>query len=248
MVRRVGRIVVAAAAIGVALLVANAAVSVYHTAQLRNESAAVLRSNELLLALDNVLSLVKDAESGQRGYVITGRAEYLEPYRAAVGSIQAQLNSLERLTSAEPVQQRLMADLRRQVGAKLGELDLTIGLRDRKGFDLARDVIVLGAGRAEMEALRATAAAMASHESQVLIEREAATDRTYRATLVGEALSSLAALAALIGFTLLLARHLRARDDAEAVIAGAGRAAADDAREHRRCRRSRPISRAASPT
>ncbi len=222
MVRRVGRIVIAAAAIGAVLLVANAAVSVYHTAQLRSESAAVLRSNELLLALDNVLSLVKDAESGQRGYVITGRQEYLAPYRAAVDSIQAQLNSLERLTGADPVQQGLMAELRRHVGAKLGELDLTLGLRDRKGFDLTRDVIALGAGRAEMEALRAAAAEMAAHESQRLVGREAAADRTFRAALVGEIVAGLAALAALIGFTILLARHLRARDDAEAVISAQG--------------------------
>jgi CHASE3 domain sensor protein len=103
---RAGRVVIAAAAIGAAVLVGNAAVSVYHTAMLRNESAAVLRSNELLLALDNVLSLVKDAESGQRGYVITGRAEYLEPYRAAVASIQAQLDLLERQTREDPVQRR----------------------------------------------------------------------------------------------------------------------------------------------
>ena len=121
----------------------------------------MLHSNELLLALDNVLSLVKDAESGQRGYVITGEPEYLAPYRAAVASIQAQMDALERLARDDPVQQRLMADVRRRVGAKLGELELTIGLRDRKGFDLARDVIVLGAGRAEMDALRATAAEMA---------------------------------------------------------------------------------------
>ena len=117
----------------------------------------MLHSNELLLALDNVLSLVKDAESGQRGYVITGRPEYLDPYRAAAASIEAQLDALERLAREDPAQRRLMADVRRRVGAKLGELELTIGLRDRKGFDLARDVIALGAGRAEMEALRATA-------------------------------------------------------------------------------------------
>ena len=234
MVRRVGRIVIAAAAIGAALLVGNVAVSVYHTAQLRHESAAVLRSNELLLALDNVLSLVKDAESGQRGYVITGRQEYLAPYRAAVGSIQAQMDALERLTRADPVQERLMADVRRRVGAKLGELELTVGLRDRKGFDLTRDVILLGAGRAEMEALRATAAEMAAHETERLVAREAAADRTYRAALVGEALSTLAALAALIGLSILLARHLRARDAAEGGDLGAGRAPAHDARQHRR--------------
>ena len=184
MVRRVGRIVIAAAAIGAAVLVGNAAVSVFRTAQLRHESAAVLHSNELLLALDNVLSLVKDAESGQRGYVITGDPEYLAPYRAAVASIQAQLDVLERLASEDPVQQRLMADVRRRVGAKLGELELTVGLRDRKGFDLTRDVIVLGAGRAQMEALRATVAEMAAHEGQRLAARQAAADATYRTALV----------------------------------------------------------------
>ena len=106
MVRRVGRIVIAAAAIGAAVLVGNAAVSVFHTAALRNESAAVLHSNELLLALDNVLSLVKDAESGQRGYVITGDPEYLAPYRAAIASIQAQMDALDRPAREHPVQQR----------------------------------------------------------------------------------------------------------------------------------------------
>ena len=222
MVRRVGRIVIAAAAIGAAVLVGNAAVSVFHTAALRNESAAVLHSNELLLALDNVLSLVKDAESGQRGYVITGDPEYLAPYRAAVASIQAQLDALERLAREDPVQQRLMADVRRRVGAKLGELELTIGVRDRKGFDLTRNVMVLGTGRAEMEALRATAAEMAAHEAQRLVARQAAADATYRAALFSEVLAALAAVAALIGLSIVLARHLRARDEAEALIAAQG--------------------------
>jgi PAS domain S-box-containing protein len=222
MVRRVGRIVIAAAVIGAAVLVGNAAVSVYHTAVLRNESAAVLHSNELLLALDNVLSLIKDAESGQRGYVITGRPEYLAPYRAAVASIQAQMDALERLAREDPVQQRLMADVRRRVGAKLGELEMTIGVRDRKGFDLARDVIALGAGHAEMEALRATAAEMAAHEAQRLLARQAAADATYRAALFSEVLAALAAVAALIGLSIVLVRHLRARDEAEALVTAQG--------------------------
>ena len=222
MVRRVGRIVIAAAAIGAAVLVGNTAVSVFQTAALHNESAAVLHSNELLLALDNVLSLVKDAESGQRGYVITGRPEYLAPYRSAAASIEAQLDALERLAREDAVQRRLMADLRRRVGAKLGELELTVGLRDRKGFDLTRDVIALGAGRAEMEALRATAGEMAAHEAQRLAARQAAADATYRTALTSEVLAALAAIAALIGLSIVLVRHLRARDEAEALITAQG--------------------------
>src|SRR5580765_974694 len=80
MARRVGRTVVAAVTIGAALLVGNLLLSTLNTRQLRDESANVAHSSELLLALDNVLSLVKDAETGQRGYVITGKPEYLEPY------------------------------------------------------------------------------------------------------------------------------------------------------------------------
>ena len=218
MVRRVGGAVLAAIAIGAALLVGNLALSVYHTTQLRDESAAVLGSNELLLALDNVLKLAVDAETGQRGYVITGRQEYLAPYRAAVGSIHAQMNALERLTAADPVQRRLMADVRRSVGAKLGELDMTIALRDRNGFDLTRDVILLGAGEAEMAALRSTVAEMATHEGQRLVARQSAARQTYRAAIVSEAIAAGAAIAAMLGIALLLVRHLRARDAAEAVI------------------------------
>jgi PAS domain S-box-containing protein len=218
MVRRVSTAVLVAVATGAALLVGNFALSVYHTTQLRDESTAVLRSNELLLALDNVLSLAVDAESGQRGYVITGRQEYLAPYRAAVGSIHQQMDALERLTGDDPVQRGLMAEVRRRVGAKLGELDMTIALRERTGFDATRDVILLGTGEAQMQALRTTVAAMAAHEGQRLAAGESAARRTYRAAIVGEAVSGLAAIAALLGFSLLLVRHLRARDSAERTI------------------------------
>ena len=222
MVRRVGTAVLAAVVIGVALLVADLVFEAYQTTQLRKESAAVQHSTELLLALDNVLSLAIDAETGQRGYVITGKKEYLAPYRAAVESIHAQMDALERLIGDDPVQQRLMADVRRRVGAELGELEVTIALRDRKGFDLTRDAIVLGSGHAEMEALRATAAEMAAHETSRLIAREAAAERTYRGALLGEAVSTAAAIAAWIGLSLLLMRHLRARDRAQQLIAAQG--------------------------
>src|SRR5690349_15577803 len=111
-----------------------------------------------------------------------------------------------------------MADVRRQIGAKLGELDVTIALRNRTGFDATRDVILLGAGESEMQALRSTAAEMAAHESRKLADREAAAAQTYRAAIAGEAISGLAAIAALAGFSLLLARHLRSRDRGERAL------------------------------
>jgi CHASE3 domain sensor protein len=110
---RVGRTVIVAVAIGMLLLVGNFALSYSNTKQLRAESARVLHSNEILLALDNVLTLAKDAESGQRGYVITGRPEYLIPYRTAVGTIGSQLDALARLVAGDPVMEELLVEVRR---------------------------------------------------------------------------------------------------------------------------------------
>jgi len=219
---RVGRIVIAAVVTGMLLLAGNFVLSYSNTRQLRDESARVLHSNEILLALDNVLTLAKDAESGQRGYVITGRPEYLIPYRTAVDSIGNQLDALGRLVAADPAMAELLVEVRRRVGAKLGELALTIELRDRKGFDLTRDVIVLGAGKAEMDALRTTIAEMARFETGELLAREAAAGRTYRSTLLSAAVSTVAAMLALLGFAFLLRRHLGARDRAESTIAAQG--------------------------
>ena len=156
----------------------------------------MLHSNELLLALDNVLSLAKDAETGQRGYVITGRPEYLVPYRAAVGSIRPQLDALERLIAGDPVQQRLMVDVRRRVGAKLGELELTVALRDRKGFDLTRDVIALGAGHdRDGGAARDARPDGARTRRGQLLAREAAATAPIARRWLGEALAAVAAIA-----------------------------------------------------
>ncbi|MEO8836396.1 MAG: PAS domain S-box protein, partial [Caldimonas sp.] len=222
MSRRAGRTVVAAVVIGAALLVGNAMLSVSNTRQLREESGRILHSNEVLLALDNVLALVRDAETGQRGYVITGKPEYLVPYQVAVASINQEMDRLERLIRDDRVQAAAMVDVRHRIGAKLGELALSIGLRERKGFDLTKEVMILGAGRDEMEALRSTVAAMAGHETRMLMAHEATADRTYRSTLVSELVAGVAAVLALLGFSFLLVRHLAARDRAEATIAAQG--------------------------
>ena len=215
---KTARTVWAGVTIGVVLLVVNLVLSILNTRTLREESTGILRSNELMLSLDNVLALVVDAETGQRGFVITGQTDYLGPYRNAVASIQKQMDSLQVLAAQDPGLQPLMADVRRHVGAKLGELDLTIALRERKGFELTKDVIALGSGKAEMEALRATVASMTVHETRILAEREEAAKRTYRYSLVSEFVSSLVAIAAVLGFAALLARYLGSRDRNETLI------------------------------
>src|SRR6201996_7897299 len=60
-------------------------------------SFKVAHAHEVLFQMDQLLSEMKDAETGQRGYVITGEQEYLEPYNSAIASVPGSLSELRRL-------------------------------------------------------------------------------------------------------------------------------------------------------
>ena len=69
-------------------VVVNATVAVANIRHISESQAAVTRTHQVLEALDRVLSSLQDAETGQRGYLITGDRRYLEPYWAGVASIR----------------------------------------------------------------------------------------------------------------------------------------------------------------
>ncbi|HEV7915648.1 MAG TPA: CHASE3 domain-containing protein, partial [Albitalea sp.] len=82
------------------------------------------------LHLMNLSRRVVDAESGQRGYLLTGRPEYLQPYRDAFDDIDAALKWLRRYYAAMPAQSNAMGKLETLVQRKLSELDATMRLYD----------------------------------------------------------------------------------------------------------------------
>jgi CHASE3 domain sensor protein len=69
----------------VGLLVTNAWLGYENIEQMRQGSLAASRNRSVIVALENIISLITEAESGQRGYLITGEPEYLEPYRETLG-------------------------------------------------------------------------------------------------------------------------------------------------------------------
>ena len=145
---------VSGAGVVVALLVANVALTFTNIRQLHDDAYWVAHTREVLTGLENVLSLAKDAETGQRGFVITGEPRYLEPYNAALAAIDKQVDDLERLTEDNPHQQARFPELRGHIAAKLKELDHTIALRKNDGFAAARRVVLTDRGKKEMDALR----------------------------------------------------------------------------------------------
>jgi PAS domain S-box-containing protein len=212
------RWLLAGAAAAIALLVVNVGLTFRNTRQLEDDFLWVAHTHRAISGLEELLSLAKDAETGQRGYLVTGEPRYLEPYLSAVAAIDTKVAEVERLTAENPGQRARFPELRNLIAARLRELEHVITLR-RDGLDAARARVMEGGGKAQMDALRALVAEMIDDEHGVLDQRVATSDRAYRVAVAAGLATGVSALAAIGAFLLLLQRHLAARDAAERAVA-----------------------------
>ncbi len=179
--------------------------------ELDEAARQVTHTHEVLDALEEVLSTVKDAETGQRGYLITGETRYLEPYESAVATVRDRTGRLERLIADHPDQRARLDDLRRHIAAKLEELKQTVELRRDRGYDAARRVVMTDRGKAEMDAARNAVGAMAAEERRLLALRDRESRASYRIAIATGLATALLGLALLGILFLVLRRHLEER-------------------------------------
>src|SRR6476619_5236942 len=116
-------------ALGLAVLGVNITVSSYHIIRLIHNNSLVTHSQTVIITLERMLSTLKDAETGQRGYLITGTPSYLAPYNRAIAQIHQRVQQLQTLTSDNQNQQQRLQTLQPLVDAKLAELNQTIQLQ-----------------------------------------------------------------------------------------------------------------------
>lgn len=135
-------------------------------------AAARAQTYNVLQRMDDVLSLLQHAETGQRGYLITGQESYLEPYHAAVKEGGEVINSLRKLTADNAAQQRRLDALQPLIASKLDTLKATIDLRKSKGFDAASQVLLSGKGQQAMDSIRQGVAEMEDEERTLLKVRD----------------------------------------------------------------------------
>jgi PAS domain S-box-containing protein len=114
-----------------------------------------LHTHTVLSELDDILFHLQNAETGQRGFIITGEEHYLEPYYAAIMNIDRELASLRELTHANPHQQRQLATLEAMIAEKFAELKETVDLRRYEGFEAALRIIRTNRGKEVMDDIRA---------------------------------------------------------------------------------------------
>src|SRR6266853_129408 len=164
-----------------------------NTARFAEASEWRKHTYEVLRNLDETVARLVDAETGQRGYLLTGVDAYLEPYRAAIKNIDQTIGRLKSLTSDNPNQQKRIQILEPLVGEKLAELQQTIDLRKNKGLAAANRVVLEGSGKQAMDQVRAIIAEMANEEEVLLKlrtqEANESVARSVRTILTGTLLS-----------------------------------------------------------
>jgi CHASE3 domain sensor protein len=191
----------------------------YRSIREMNENDGMVRHTyEVQRHLDNVLAYITDAETGQRGYLVTGKPEFLEPYEEALPKIGREVDEVARLMADNPAQQqRLSRRLRPAIAAKLAEMANALQSRRDSGAEAAARMVADGGGKRAMDEIRAVVAEMFHEEESLLARRrqiaEAGAARARAVLLIGPILGLL--LVGAIG--LLISRSL-ARQVSSAVV------------------------------
>lgn len=146
-------------------------------------------------AIDGTLSLLKDAETGQRGYILADDAEFLEPLDTARREIPPLLAKLTAVTQDDAVQTQRLKKLKQLIDDKLAFIDQTIEARREDGLTRALMLIRSGRGKQLMDNLRAECRLMRADEQQRLEHRKAEAGAAQRAAVWGISLGSLLTIA-----------------------------------------------------
>jgi signal transduction histidine kinase/DNA-binding response OmpR family regulator/CHASE3 domain sensor protein len=179
---------------------------------LQENNRKIVHSHAVLIALDALFSTAQDAETGQRGYLLTKSDRYLEPYENAVENADARLRTFASLTRDNAVQQSNLAQLQRHFDAKLAELKETIDLSRSKGFAAALAVVNSDRGQLEMDAIRARIEAMRQEEIRLREMRQAKMEGAFKTALASGVLSALLGAVLTVAVFVLIRRNARTRE------------------------------------
>jgi PAS domain S-box-containing protein len=217
MARTLDRGVLLGIALLAAVLVVNAALAYRNTRQLRDDARWVAHTHAVLGLTGDVLLALVDAETGERGFLVTGKDEFLQPYDAARARLAKHLADLTYETRDSDRQQERIGRLRAMVDVRMGQLARGIELRRRNAQE-AEAFVLTNQGKDQMDAIRGLVGEMEADERDMLRDREQKSGRAYEAAVATGLLAALAGLASLGAFAGLLARSLAARQRAAAAV------------------------------
>jgi diguanylate cyclase (GGDEF)-like protein len=164
------------------------------------------RNNETLIDTRNVAIAIRDAETGQRGYLLTGEDSYLQPYTIGRQMVAANMARLQTLVADHPIEKRQLEALRPILAKKFVELAMTVELRRHQGLDAALAIVRSDKGANLMSDIEAGLTAMTLMERLMLAERIEQSQGSARRASVAAVAGTLFAMAALLWGTRRLNR------------------------------------------
>lgn len=191
-----------------AVLAVLGTVSYRSTTGLIESARQVTHTHKVLNAVVGVLGALRDAESNERAYIISGDDAYMGLYRGALAEVDRFTRELRTLTLDNPMQQQRLNALEPVIAARVATLQEVADLRRSAGFAPAAQAVSAGRGKAQMERILSLAGEVAAEENRLLAERAAAAaavaNRTFNVILWGTALAALGKL----GVAIYLSRSI----------------------------------------
>lgn len=169
--------------IALIILIVIGVISYRNTNSFIRDTDWVTHSNEVKHEISQVLSSMQDAETGERGYDLTGNESFLEPYHAGLDSVYIRLNHLENLVSDNRDQTRKVENLKPLIDTKFSKIQNSINTRNTKGLNAVAELVSRGEGKKSMDAIRALVADMTKAESDLLAQRNIMSKKAAQTTL-----------------------------------------------------------------
>ncbi|MGD1086512.1 MAG: PAS domain S-box protein, partial [Verrucomicrobiota bacterium] len=219
---RQGLLINAGLVVSLAILAAAGWQSAQSLRAVEEGDKSVARAYSVIQDFDRLISALKDEETGQRGYLLTGDERYLEPYEAALSQVQINLAGLKQMATGNAAHHQRLADIEALILEKEAVLKQTVELRRSQGLPAALEIVKTDHGKNLMDQIRNQVAEAQEDMNRVLQSQAAArntdTGKTLQALLAGGVLS----IILLVTVFLFLKQENLRRTKAEA-----------DARHHR---------------
>jgi two-component system, cell cycle sensor histidine kinase and response regulator CckA len=198
-----------------AALVVNAIVSYRATSALINHQRLVSHTHQVLTELESTMSTMKDAETGERGFIITGDTRYLEPYQTAIQLINDHVSKLKELSADNSNQQVRIPVLEQKIKLRLATLEQGINRKKNNDVEGVRQLIISGAGKAQMDDLRQFIDLMERDEQDLLKQRSEEASASGRYAFITDFIPNLIACGLLLLVAYVLFGDITARRKVE---------------------------------
>ncbi|HMK17033.1 MAG TPA: CHASE3 domain-containing protein [Chitinophagaceae bacterium] len=160
------------------LLISTLLFSLYTVNKVKSNLKIQVHTNTVIITLKDNLTFLLDAETGERGFIITSDTNYLQPYTVALQNISSNNAQLRSLTKDNPVQQRNLDTLEKYISLKLNYTENLIALKKKGDEKTIKEILISNNGKYFMDQVRSVNDSMKINEERLFEERRTNTNKS----------------------------------------------------------------------